>query len=84
MELTFTKICFHEMATFNKKCFKPFKINVLKLSLKKEYGFPLWEINRLIPSVKVSVIKSVTNSRYVHHVVAQVNTSIYALTDHTA
>ena len=52
MELTFTKICFHEMSTFNKKCFKPFKINVLKLSLMKEYGFPLWEINRLIAMLK--------------------------------
>ena len=50
----------------------------------KEYGFSLWEINRLIASVKVSVVKSVTNSSCVHHVVAQVNTSIYALTDHTA
>ena len=67
------------MSTFNKKHFKPFEINVLNLSLMKKYGLPLREINLLIASINVSVIKSVTNSSCVHHVVAQVNTSIYAL-----
>ena len=70
---------FHEMSTFNKKRFKPFEINVLKLSLMKKYGFPLREINLLIASINVSVVKSVTNSRCVHRAVAQVNTNIYAL-----
>ena len=67
------------MSTFNKKRFKPFEINVLKLSLMKKYGFPLREINLLIASINVSVVKSVTNSRCVHRAVAQVNTNIYAL-----
>ena len=67
------------MSTFNKKRFKPFEINVLKLSLMKKYGSPLREINLIIASINVSVVKSVTNSRCVHRVVAQVNTSIYAL-----
>ena len=45
----------------------------------KKYDFPLREINLLIASIKVSVVKSVTNSRCVHRVLAQVNASIYAL-----
>ena len=45
----------------------------------KKYGLPLWEINLLIASINVSVVKSVTNSRCVHRAVAQVNTNIYAL-----
>ena len=77
--LYFSKMYFHEMSTFNKKRFKPFEINVLKLSLMKKYGFPLREINLLIASINVSVVKSVTNSRCVHRAVAQVNTNIYAL-----
>ena len=56
-----------------KKRFKPFGMNVLKLSLMKKHGFPLREIDRLIASIKVSVVKSVTNSRCVHRVVAQVH-----------
>ena len=44
----------------------------------KKYGFPLREINLLIASIKVSVVKSVANSKCVHRVGAQVNTSIYA------
>ena len=67
------------MSTFYKKRLKPFEINVLKLSLMKKYGLPLREINLLIASIKVSVVKLVTYSRCVHRVVAQVNTSIYAL-----
>ena len=51
------------MPTFNKKRFKPIEKNVLKLSLMKKYGFPLREINRLITSIKVSVVQLVTNSR---------------------
>ena len=66
------------MSTFNKKRFKPFAINILKLLLMKIYGFHLREINLLIARIKISVVKSVTNSRCVHHVAAQVNTSIYA------
>ena len=45
----------------------------------KKYGFPLQEINLLIASINVSVVRSVTNCRYVRRVVAQVNTSVYAL-----
>ena len=41
--------------------------------------FKAFEINVLMASINVSVVKSVTNSRCVHRVVAQVNTSIYAL-----
>ena len=41
----FSKIYFHEVSAFNKTPFKPFEINVLKLSLMKNYGFPLQEIN---------------------------------------
>ena len=67
------------MSTFNKKRFIPFEINVLKLALKKKYGLPLREVNLLIASINVSVVKSITNCSCVHHVVAQVNTSIYAL-----
>ena len=67
------------MPSFTKKRFRPFEINVLKLSLMKKYGLPFREINLLIASINVSVVKSVTNSRCVHRVVAQVNTSIYAL-----
>ena len=59
--------------------FKSFEINVLNLSLMKKYDFPLREINLLIASIKVSVVKSVTNSRCVHRVLAQVNASVYAL-----
>ena len=58
---------------------KSFEINVLNLSLMKKYDFPLREINLLIASIKVSVVKSVTNSRCVHRVLAQVNASVYAL-----
>ena len=50
--------------------------NVLKLSLMKKYGSPLWEINLLIASINVSVAKLVTNSGCVHCVVVQVNTPI--------
>ena len=45
----------------------------------KKYGFPLHEINLLMASINVPVVRSVTNCRYVRCVVAQVNTSIYAL-----
>ena len=45
----------------------------------KKYGYPLREINRLIASINVPVVKSVTNSRCVHRVVVQVNTNIYSL-----
>ena len=45
----------------------------------KKYGYPLREINRLIASINVPIVKSVTNSRRVHRVVAQVNTNIYSL-----
>ena len=41
------------MSTFNKKRFKPFEINVLKLSLMKKYGLPLQEISLLIASIDV-------------------------------
>ena len=47
----------------------------------KNHGFLLLEINCLIVSINVSVIKSVTNPRCVHCVVALVNTSIYASND---
>ena len=67
------------MSTFNKKRFKPFEINVLKLSLMKKYGLRLRVINLLKASINVSVVKTVTNSRCVYRVVAQVNRSIYAL-----
>ena len=67
------------MSTFNKKRFIPFEINVLKLALMKKYGLPLREINLLIRSINVSIVKSITDCRCVHRVVAQVNTSIYAL-----
>ena len=40
--------------------------------------FLLLTLNMQLPAGKVSVVKSVTNSRCVHHVVAQV---IYALND---
>ena len=62
-----------------KKSFKPFEINVLKVSLMKKYGSFLREITRIIASTENSGLKSITNSRWVHRVVAQVNTSIYAL-----
>ena len=45
----------------------------------KKYGLPLREINLLIASINVSVVKAITNCRCVHRVVAQVNTIIYAL-----
>ena len=45
----------------------------------KKYDFPLWEINLLIASIKVSIVKSVTNSRCVHRILAQVNANIYTL-----
>ena len=67
------------MSTFNKKRFIPFEINALKLALMKKYGLPLREINLLIASINVSVVKSITNCRCVHRAVAQVNASIYAL-----
>ena len=70
------------MSTANKKCFKLFEVKVLKLSLMKKYGFPLWEINLLIASIKVSVGKLVTISRCVHRVVVPANTSIYVLNSH--
>ena len=41
-------------------------------------SYHLWK-TRLIASIKVSVVKSVTNSRCVHPVVTQVNTSMYAI-----
>ena len=66
----FSEIYFHEMSTFNKTHFKPFEINVLMLSLMKNFGFPLREINLLIASIKVSVVKPVTKYRCVHCVVA--------------
>ena len=42
----------------------------------KKYGSPLWEINLLIASINVSVVKLVTNSGCAHCVVVQVNTRI--------
>ena len=45
----------------------------------KKYGLPLQEMNLLIASINFSVVKSATNSRCVHRLAAQVNTSIFAL-----
>ena len=56
------------MSTF--KCFKVVTYEKIWLASSGNKSF-----NRKY----VSVVKSVTNSRYVHCVVAHVNTSIYAL-----